>query len=297
MLGCAVGDALGRPFEMMSATDPRLRARWESLSNGSTPLPTSDDAAMMLAIAESLVRTEGVCPRDILAALARGYDPARGYGHGMTRALDARRRRTGPPAAATWPEGSKGSGGAVRSVAIACAYHDDPVGLAPRAEDAAATTHAHPIGRAGAIVHAAAIARIVASPSIDGAELLHRIQYALTSPTPFDQPLRVLSDLLANHADTSTAVRTLGNGLFADQTVPLALLLFLRWAPHFPTVIEQAVLAGGDTDTIAAMAGALCGALVGEAGIPVDWLDRTDAVPRARSLADATFDFYLRRVG
>ena len=53
------------------------------------------------------------------------------------------------------------------------------------------------------------------------------------------------------------------------------------------------MLAGGDTDTIAALSGALCGALVGEDGIRASFIERIEHEPKGpthvRSLADATF--------
>jgi poly(ADP-ribose) glycohydrolase ARH3 len=97
---------------------------------------------------------------------------------------------------------------------------------------------------------------------------------------------------VARSASAAEAATLLGNGVLAEEAVPLALFSFLRWAPDFEAVVTNAVLAGGDTDTIAAMSGALCGALVGEDAIPSSWLRRLEhehAGPsHTRALADAT---------
>jgi hypothetical protein len=105
-LGCALGDAMGRPFEMMARSDGRLRPRLDAVLAAATPLVYSDDTQMMIAVAESLVRARRVSGDDILASLLENYDPARGYAHGMKRALltrsavgnDDRRSLPGPMA-------------------------------------------------------------------------------------------------------------------------------------------------------------------------------------------------------
>jgi poly(ADP-ribose) glycohydrolase ARH3 len=73
------------------------------------------------------------------------------------------------------------------------------------------------------------------------------------------------------------ARRALGNGARALQSVPAAILAFLR-APDDPErVVKFAVKLGGATDSVAAMAGALVGARVGAAGLPQDLLARLEA--------------------
>jgi poly(ADP-ribose) glycohydrolase ARH3 len=306
LLGCIVGDALGRPFEMMAASDSRLGPALRAMLDiSSRPWRYTDDGEMMISVAESLVRTGGISATDLLSSLASNYDPARGYGHGMKLALAAfkRGRRAGT---ASWEEGSKGNGGAVRVVPIACAYHDDLDLLSALAEDSAGTTHAHPLGRAGATAHAIAIACVlrhrgdwdrVAAMNLLAALVRYRLIANSTLASKFDS-VRQLSDASAASA---AAGRVLGNGTLAEEAVPLALFCFLRWAPDFERVVTSAVLAGGDTDTIAAMSGALCGALVGEGGIPAGWIERLEHEPKGpahvRSLADAVFAIWAKRAG
>lgn len=294
-----VGDALGRPFEMMSPRDARLAPALRALLLEATSLRYSDDTEMMLAVATSMVRSGGVSASDILASLASSYDPARGYGHGMKLAVEAFRSGRRPAATASWAEGSRGSGGAVRVVPIACAYHHDLDLVAALAEDAAGTTHAHPVGRAGAVVHAVALASAIGhgdgwSRETFAPRLLATIlaQPALRRADELVTGLASILSLVARSASAAEAAGIVGNGVLAQEAVPLALFCFLRWAPDLEAVVTNAVLAGGDTDTIAAMSGALCGALVGEEAIPSSWLRRLDhehtGPSHARALADAT---------
>ncbi|HEX3769233.1 MAG TPA: ADP-ribosylglycohydrolase family protein [Polyangiaceae bacterium] len=300
-LGCALGDAIGRPFEMMSATDGRLGPALDAALARSGTLSYSDDTEMMISVAESLTRVGGVSADDMLSTLARNYDPARGYGHGMKRALQAFERGD-RPGSSTWVEGSRGSGGAVRTVAVACAYHDDLALVAALAEEAAGLTHAHPLGRAGAVVHAVAVARMVGSSDAraDLGTVVNAMRdHPLVSGTPMGAKLEKVRDLLDTSAEPRAGVEALGNGVVADEAVPLALFSFLRWAPDFEAVVRNTVLCGGDTDTIAATSGALCGALIGESALPTRWLDRLESGPKGtdylRALADATFALWCKR--
>ena len=61
-----------------------------------------------------------------------------------------------------------------------------------------------------------------------------------------------------------------------------------RFVATVGTVSDNPAL-GGDTDTIAAMTGALAGALLEEPAIPKRWVDRAEAAPQVCVLADQLF--------
>jgi poly(ADP-ribose) glycohydrolase ARH3 len=61
---------------------------------------------------------------------------------------------------------------------------------------------------------------------------------------------------------------TLGNGVEALFSVPTALACFALGSNDYVATVGNAILLGGDTDTIGAMAGALCGAHLGRRAIP-----------------------------
>ncbi|MBN8247737.1 MAG: ADP-ribosylglycohydrolase family protein, partial [Verrucomicrobia bacterium] len=58
---------------------------------------------------------------------------------------------------------------------------------------------------------------------------------------------------------------------YAYHTVPVALYAWLRHRGDFQTTLVAAIRCGGDTDTVAAIAGALAGCEVAEQGIPARW--------------------------
>lgn len=296
-LACLLGDALGRPFEMQSPRDPRLRPGLDRAFASHDPLRYSDDSEMMIAVAESLARCGDVAPDDLLATLASGFDPARGYGHGMRLALEAARRGTRSVAFIAWPEGSKGNGGAVRVVPIACRYHRDIAHLTDAVDRGTAITHVHPDARAAAVAHALAIAHALTSEptTFDPRACLSAAASApLLADGPLAPKLALVGELLASGADSGEAGGRLGNGVLAEEAVPLALFCFLRSPMDFVEIVRSSILAGGDSDTVAAMSASLGGALLGEDALPAPWIARLENGPRGRehvvALADALLE-------
>jgi ADP-ribosylglycohydrolase len=66
-----------------------------------------------------------------------------------------------------------------------------------------------------------------------------------------------------------------GDGIsgYMYDTVPAAIALAARHAGDYRSAILAAIRCGGDTDTVAAIAGAIVGAQVGERGIPREWVE------------------------
>lgn len=68
---------------------------------------------------------------------------------------------------------------------------------------------------------------------------------------------------------------------YIAHTVPVAIYAFLKHPDDYRTAVESVIRLGGDTDSVAAVTGALVGARVGKAGIPKEWLDRWADWPRS----------------
>lgn len=78
----------------------------------------------------------------------------------------------------------------------------------------------------------------------------------------------VCSQEFAERVDQSNGVSG-----FVNHTVPAALFCWLSHRDSVRDAVESAVLLGGDTDTVAAIVGGLCGAELGKEAIPTEWLD------------------------
>ncbi|KAL5471447.1 hypothetical protein EMCRGX_G029566 [Ephydatia muelleri] len=79
--------------------------------------------------------------------------------------------------------------------------------------------------------------------------------------------------------------------VYMFEAIPCAVYAFLHCCDKsFEELIPYAISLGGDTDTIASMAGAIGGAFWGEEGIPKDWIKSCESFEKAQGLADQLFD-------
>jgi poly(ADP-ribose) glycohydrolase ARH3 len=296
LLGCFVGDALGRPFEGASPDDARLKRELAARLVRAGAWMYTDDTEMMIGVAESVIHRGGLDAEDVLRTMAAGYDPARGYGKGMKLSFAALAHGVSPERVAfsAWPEGSTGNGAAVRVVALACLHHHEPDRLEQLADQAAAITHAHPVGRAGCVLHSLALAsalRLEPTTGFDRQAFLDQLARRIAGRhAGLAGKLTAMKPLVASPPRPREVVSVLGNGVPADESVPLALFAFVSGYPSFEGVVTRAIEHGGDTDTIGAMAGALIGAATGAAAIPGPWLDNLENAQRGRDHVVALAD-------
>lgn len=283
MLGTAVGDSLGAPVEGAV----RVPQTYLDSLDAEPPRTYTDDAAMTLGIARSLVERSAFDGDHMARTLAEVYanEPGRGYGAGPPQVF--RNLRSG----AGWDEaaaglfggtGSFGNGAAMRVAPIALFAHPDTERVAHLAHQSALITHTHPEGIDGAVAQAVTIHRVLADDHPGPAGMVETVIPYLRT----DVLRRRLSDVPRAVDEDVDFASALGNGIAARDSVPTALACFLSTPDSFRLVLRRAIGAGGDTDTIGAMAGALVGARVGLSGIPEVWRSVEDR-DRFIQLADA----------
>ena len=277
LLGTFVGDALGMAWEGMPADDVPELLEMQDVRLGRGTY--TDDTQMMIALAESLLRCDLVDEDDLARTFLAHADPRRGYGSGTLRVFDALRR--GRPVAQAASEvfggrGSLGNGAAMRVAPVAVRFHDDEALLGVQARRSARVTHMHPIGIDGAAVQAAAIAA-----ALDDADPLG----AATAACSTAQVRRALDDVAerSGRAVDPAALHGTAPGVSsrADEAVAAAVVAGSR-TTSFEQAVTVAIRAGGDTDTVGAMAGAIAGARFGAAAIPDRWLDALEDGDRGR---------------
>ncbi len=291
LLGGLLGDSFGSVLEGISPGDDRLNDLLERRVSRRVPWRHTDDTELTLGVARSLLAVGRVDPGHLLSTWTAAYEPARGYGRGTKLALRAAQRGEKPGTAA-WEDGSRGSGAAARVTAIALLLHDRPGELSAAARASAAITHASAVAMDGCALHARAIAQALTLPR--GARPDPREYLARLGPAgALGEKLPRLLPLL--DAPPATLVAQLGNGLTADESIPLALQAFLRWSPSFEEVVINTARCGGDVDTIAAMSGTLAGAVIGASQLPASWLARAEGLIAARELADGLFELWQQR--
>lgn len=297
LLGGALGDALGAPFEGSTDIDPR---RLHGFLESDEVLCWTDDTAMQLAFAEHLADSAGSNHVDddrLAGAFAQAWqaEPWRGYGANPPRifatVLSGADWRT-EAGRSFGGQGSLGNGGAMRAAPAGAL----PGGLPRVAEVArrgAAITHAHPVGQDGAAVVAVAVHSGL--HDTNRGEVTPEIVLQDCGRAATTAELRAAvaaAGALLDTSDPAEAARRTGNGIAAHEAVGAALCAAARHPDDPLTAVLFAIRMGGDTDTIAAIAGSIVGAWAGATAIPerlvarIEQHSRIEAV--AARLADAT---------
>ena len=286
MLGAGVGDALGRSFEglwndQVRPEDIEFDGKW------------TDDTHMMIGIAESLLAKRGFDGKHMILTFMKNWEeePWRGYGPGPPRIF--RMIRSGVP----WNEaarllyggaGSFGNGAAMRVAPIGLLFYDDAERLREIACKSAELTHTHPLGKEGAVIQAYAVALATQTERgrFDPEDFIEKI-IEYTRSDIYREKLEKAKGLLDLDGEKDV-VRKLGNSVEAFNSVPTAIFCFAKNHEEYSKTVLYAVKLGGDTDTIAAMSGAIAGAYHGEEGIPESWrlkLEKSSCIKRlARDL-------------
>lgn len=287
LVGTAVGDALGAHFEGWPLVPGDELAAVESATG---EWAFTDDTHMTLVLARSLVEHGGLVPEALAREFAEAWEaePWRGYGAGPPQIF--RRILKGDPwdqpaAGMFGGQGSFGNGAAMRAAPAALFGHPHVAAAVDLARIQALATHAHPLGIDGAGVQAAAVAVALAwDEPTDAAGFVSAVVGHAVEPE-FRERLERAGDLGPAAGPRDVAV-ALGNGIEAIEAVPAALACVVARPDSFAEAVRFAVRLGGDTDTIAAMAGAVAGALHGAAAVPDAWRARTEGTDELGGLAD-----------
>ncbi len=264
----------------------------------STPpnLAYTDDTAMTIGVASSLLECGGFDGAHMARTLADDYErePWRGYGAGPPRVFDSLSR--GVPwdkAAASLfdGEGSYGNGAAMRVAPVALHAYPNQHRAAEIAQQTALITHTHLEGIDGAVVQAVAITALLRATSDNSPEELTRIAMSHVKSSVFRSKLMFI-DRHIGERDPDEMADVLGTGIAAHASVPTALACFLASSASFSDSVKAAISLGGDTDTIAAMTGALAGARNGLTAIPENW-QAVEGATELIALADALSELHL----
>jgi len=282
LLGLAVGDALGACFE--GRTPEHIAHRYRSVDHliHSPPegeLWYTDDTQMAIGVAETLVACKCIDEAEIRRRFADNYVPQRGYGQGARRVLEAmiEGKDHQHVAATQFPGGSFGNGAAMRVAPVGLMFRHDHECLWKQAQLSALPTHVHPLGIEGAQVLALAVAIASTIRSLDRDEFCAVLVDACTS-IEYSGPQRRVP-----HIKNPKDLALFGNGIEATSSVVTAIASFTLTPDSYEHTIGNAVLLGGDTDTIAAMAGAISEAFLGRDAIPVHLLRKLENRRQGRS--------------
>lgn len=296
LLGLAVGDALGGRFEAQSAD--AIRARFATaeqlIAYPQEEIWYTDDTQMAIGISEALLERGEIIEEVLCRVFVANYVPSRGYGRGTRIVLEAMEdgRDYRQVAEQHFPGGSFGNGAAMRVAPIGLLFRNDRQRLWEQARLSALPTHLHPLAIEGAQLLALAVALSSSMEQFDHTCFFAELLAACESEeykTKLEAAARVQSP-----ADLAG----LGNRNEALHSVPTAIASFALTPESFEATISNVIFLGGDTDTMAAMAGALSGSYRGASRLPSRLVNLLESSPKGqkylRQLAGQLFDVYQR---
>ena len=311
LYGLAIGDALGMPTQMLSRAE--IVRRWGPLLPGFEPAPpghpiaggmpagaVTDDTEQAILLARLLVKGRGTIDPHELAGALTEWERAMAERGSLDLLGPSTKRAVAAILAGVPPEeaGATGTtnGAAMRiapvGIAVSVALHDSTPNLrlstlVDRTVMASCVTHNTGVALAGAAAVAAAVSAGVSGATIAEATALG-IQAASSAArrghwvAGADVAARIewATSLVASHAQAEAAelIYTLvGTSLATQESVPAAFAV-LAAVPADPwRACRMAASLGGDSDTIAAMTGAIAGACHGARSFPPEAIAAIDA--------------------
>ena len=287
LLGQACGDALGVPYEFAAGPDGPARMVGGGLGPYA-PGEWSDDTQMAVVVARAAaaydLRTEAA-----LDAVAAGFLEWVGQGASdvgiQTRAvLGAAAGRSGPPAERVRGAAQEvhartgrtaGNGALMRTAVVGVAHLDDRDATAEAARAVALLTHVDPLAGDSCVLWSEAVRVAVTTGRLDvtsGLDLLdpeaRRAWAAL-----IDEATGARPDRFSPNGFTVTALQAAWAACTSGPD---------GGTPGFEEGLQAAVRAGDDTDTVAAIAGGLLGALHGASAVPGPWREAVHGWPGLR---------------
>jgi ADP-ribosylglycohydrolase len=295
LLGAAAGDALGMPTEGYTANEIQSRfgrvremmpASDGHFHTGLLAGQVTDDTEETLILAESLIEATGFSAAqfaDKLIAWGTTWtlDERLNRGVGFATRSAVESMIAGTP----WQESGlliPTCGAAMRAAPIGLLYHFDLNIVKSYADLQSLPTHRSGAARAGAIAAAAGVAfSLMGFPR----EMILRNAASQASQVDVDLAERLLWVGTLLDLRPEEALGLIRNSPLASETVPAAFYCFLKFEPE--EALIMAASSGGDTDTIASIAGSLFGAACGTSWIPERWLASLEQKERIESAARA----------
>jgi ADP-ribosyl-[dinitrogen reductase] hydrolase len=263
ILGGAIGDCLGGPYE----------GREQPLVfNHQFEWRISDDTQLTLATCESISKTRSVDPQSISETLAHWHRSARFTGLGASTYKALSELCIGGHWALVGRRGERaaGNGAAMRIAPLAfCLDHKYPAARTT-IRDVCRITHHHDEAYVGALAIVIAIREGLNGNWQGESGLLPIIIDQIPDSGVRDRLIELTK--VNDGVSLKELASQMGASGYVVESVPLALFASQRLQPlGFAKLMEELILAGGDTDTIASITGQITGTIIGQEGLPEEW--------------------------
>jgi ADP-ribosylglycohydrolase len=260
ILGGAVGDCLGVPFEGKPAP---------ANLNQQSQRRISDDTLLTLATCQAIFERGGPEPAAVAEKFAALYRSGGLEGAGAATLKAVKELSNGGHWALVGRKGAMaaGNGAAMRIAPVAFCLDPRDRGRRKIIRDICRITHHNEEAYAGALAIAISI-RSAWNGSWSGTDgLLELLLEHLPDTSVRDRIFEIAK--ISDDLSIAAIGKRFGSSGYVVESVPLAILGASQVARlGFMRVLEELVMIGGDTDTIASMAGQIMGCVVSRAGIP-----------------------------
>ena len=270
LVGLAAGDALGAGYEFGPAFDGPVEMKGGGPFNWEVGEWT-DDTQMAICIAENLANG----PLDLVTLGDRFIEwstECTDIGN-QTRAVLSKAASGAdlPDVAAeryiNHPTNSAGNGSLMRTGPVALGFLGDHPAMAKAAADISSLTHADPLANEACVLWSIAIAEAIETAEIP--DIRAGLRYV-----PSDRHATWEDIIAAAETEDPRSFSPNGFVVSAFQAAWSSIVqtpVPPRRADHLRRVLETTVRIGHDTDTTAAIAGGMLGAIYGVSAIPLEW--------------------------
>jgi ADP-ribosylglycohydrolase len=320
LIGVAIGDTLGHPFEgMLRHVIYSQFTNFENFINENKKLfnTYTDDTQLTIHTAQALIQGKGFKVHNFVEEYVKWLDdPPIGAGYGCITA--ARKLKYRIP----WKEAASNSGGngtTMRIAPIGLFYKKDTKALKTAAIRSSIITHSHPAASAGAVAIASAIAYLIDKEPESGFSIDEFFDEVLSSISnsqdeiweEFCQILGKLQDSLDLPIEaglikfSQSGVKSpyfieeyLGKAFvhpYTISTVVCAIFIFLKNLNSFKDCIFKLATAGGDSDTVGAIGGSLAGVYFGMKNIPGELIKLVKNYKKILKISKDLFETFKER--
>lgn len=284
LLATAAGDALGAPYEFGPPRGPELEV---AMTGGGVwePGEWTDDTAMAIAIAETASVGFDLRDEAALDAVVQrwrewmqtakdvGIQTSQVLRAAASVGLTARTAREASAALHNRTGRTAGNGSLMRTAPVTLAYLDDEPGLVEAARTVSELTHFDPDAGDACVLWCLAIRHAILTGVIDARIGVCHLPADRrdTWAARLDAAEHARPASFPNNGWVVTALQAAWSAI-ATTPVPTedpAAGIFR--ADHLRLALDAAVRCGNDTDTVAAIAGGLLGAVYGASAVPAEW--------------------------
>ncbi|MEY3407091.1 MAG: hypothetical protein RL038_152 [Actinomycetota bacterium] len=293
LLAMACGDALGAGYEFRLRRPFTMPVEMVGGNFGFSPGEWTDDTSMAIVIAEVAARGADLRTEESLDAICEGWRVWRQTAKDVGIQTQSVINRGGSPGtAAGYREAAvylhretgrtAGNGSLMRTAPVALAYLHDRQAMAEAATLISNLTHFDPVAAEACVLWCEAIRLSVLSGEIvsptAGLDLLkpesQSFWIEIIAAAEAKQP-----HTFPNNGWVVSAFQAAWSAIVHADVPEDHPALGMHQAQHLQIALDRAVRVDNDTDTVAAIAGSLLGAIWGASAIPSEWLTKIHGYP------------------